>query len=94
MIQSPTTPQLIVAKRMKKLCQTDNNAREAATFIQDAVTLMDLVLNDESIKLNDITTVALRLKKERNSRSIPCSFLNLIELDTLLNLILEEKTND
>ena len=71
MIQSPATPQLIVAKHMKKLCQTDNNAREAATFIQDAVTLMDLVLNDESIKLNDITTVALRLKKERNSRSIP-----------------------
>jgi len=92
MTQSPTTPQLIVAKRMKKLCQTDNNAREAATFIQDAVTLMELVLKDESVHRSDITTVALRVRKQRNSGLMPCLFWT--DLDTLLDLILGKKCNE
>lgn len=92
MTQSPTTPQLIVAKRMKKLCQTDNNAREAATFIQDAVTLMELVLKDESVHRSDIATVALRVRKQRNSGLMPCLFWT--DLDTLLDLILGKKCNE
>ena len=92
MTQSPTTPKLIVAKRMKKLCQTDNNAREAATFIQDAVTLMELVLKDESVHRSDIATVALRVRKQRNSGLMPCLFWT--DLDTLLDLILGKKCNE
>ncbi len=84
--------QITVAKRMKKLCQTDNNAREAATFIQDAVTLMELVLKDESVHRSDIATVALRLRKQRNSGLMPCLFWT--DLDTLLDLILGKKCNE
>lgn len=35
-----------VAKRMKKLCNNDNNPAEAMAFIHDAITLMDLVLKE------------------------------------------------
>ena len=35
-----------VAKRMKKLCNNDNNPAEAAAFIQNAITLMDLTLKE------------------------------------------------
>ena len=92
MTQTSTTDQITVAKRMKKLCQIDNNAREAATFIQDAVTLMDLVLKDEGIHPSDIETVALRVRKQRNSGLMPCLFW--ADLDMLLNLILGEICND
>jgi hypothetical protein len=37
---------LTVAKRMKKLCKTSNNSAEAMAFLNDAVTLMDLVLKE------------------------------------------------
>lgn len=84
--------QITVAKRMKKLCQKDNNAREAATFIQDAVTLMELVLKDESVHRSDIATVALRVRKQRNSGLMPCLFWT--DLDTLLDLILGKKCNE
>ena len=77
---------------MKKLCQTDNNAREAAPFIQDAVTLMELVLKDESVHRSDIATVALRVRKQRNSGLMPCLFWT--DLDTLLDLILGKKCNE
>ena len=47
---------------------------------------------DELIKPTDIETVALRVKKQRNTGLMPCLFW--ADLDTLLNLILEEKPND
>jgi len=37
---------IIVAKRMKKLCNNDNNLDEAIAFIHDAITLMELVLKE------------------------------------------------
>lgn len=37
---------IAVAKRMKRLCNSDNNSAEAMAFIQDAMTLMDLTLKE------------------------------------------------
>ena len=37
---------IAVAKRMKKLCNSDHNPAEAIAFIHDAITLMDLVLKE------------------------------------------------
>ena len=37
---------IIVAKRMKKLCNNDNKSAEAMAFIQNAITLMDLTLKE------------------------------------------------
>jgi hypothetical protein len=49
-------------------------------------------LDDELIKPTDIETVALRVRKQRNTGLMPCLFW--ADLDMLLNLILGEKTND
>lgn len=37
---------LTIAKRMKKLCNKDHKPSEAMAFFRDAITLMDLVLNE------------------------------------------------
>lgn len=37
---------LTVAKRMKKLCNKDHKPSEAMAFFRDAITLMDLVLQE------------------------------------------------
>ena len=37
---------LTIARRMKKLCESDDNFTETAAFIQDAITLMDLTLKE------------------------------------------------
>ena len=37
---------IVVAKRMKKLCNNDNKSAEAMAFFNDAITLMELVLKE------------------------------------------------
>ena len=41
-----TEQRIEVAKRMKRLCNNDNNSAEALAFIHDAITLMDLTLKE------------------------------------------------
>ena len=42
-----TQQRIKVAKRMMKLCNSDNNTAEAMAFIHDAITLMELTLKEE-----------------------------------------------
>ena len=43
---------LTIARRMKKLCESDDNFTETAAFIEDAITLMDLVLEGDTEQTN------------------------------------------
>lgn len=44
-----TNFKIVIAKRMMKLCNSDNNAAEAMAFIHDAITLMELTLKEEEV---------------------------------------------